>query len=77
MKVMIVTLFLKCFRALDESILKRSEKGLVEIRFMYGLRDFTWTSIKMVDDRPLRWPGMVIKPEPVLKRWGTLRENDS
>ena len=69
MDIEILSLFPDYFKGpFDESILKRArEKGLITIRHIQ-IRDFAWDKHKKVDDRPYGGgPGMVMKPEPVVR----------
>jgi tRNA (guanine37-N1)-methyltransferase len=46
---------------------KALEKGLIEVK-VHDLRDFTSDRHRQVDDRPFGGkPGMVLKPEPILR----------
>jgi len=69
MDIDILSLFPEYFRGpFDVSILKRAkEKGLIDIR-LSNIREFAEGKHKKVDDRPFGGgPGMVLKPEPLVK----------
>lgn len=69
MLIDILSLFPEYFRGpFDVSMLMRArEKGLIEIRHT-NIRDFAEGNHKKVDDRPFGGgPGMVMKPDPVVK----------
>jgi tRNA (guanine37-N1)-methyltransferase len=65
----ILTLFPGIFEGpLTESIMKRAqEKGLVQIS-LHNIRDYTEDKHRITDDSPYGGgPGMVMKPEPIVK----------
>ena len=65
----IITVFPQMFVSpLGESILKRAqEKGLLRVK-IYDLRDYARNKHRMTDDYPYGGgPGMVMKPEPVVR----------
>ena len=69
MLIDILSLFPEYFRGpFDVSMLMRAqEKGLIEIRYT-DIRDFAENKHQRVDDRPFGGgPGMVMKPDPVVK----------
>jgi tRNA (guanine37-N1)-methyltransferase len=69
MQIDILSLFPEYFRGpFDVSILKRAkEKGLIDIR-LTNIREFAEGKHKKVDDRPFGGgPGMVLKPDPLIK----------
>jgi tRNA (guanine37-N1)-methyltransferase len=69
MKFDIITLFPRIFEGpLDESILKRArERELLQIS-VHQLRDYADGKHRVTDDRPFGGgPGMVMKPEPIVK----------
>lgn len=69
MRIDIITIFPEMFEnVLGKSIIKRAqEKGLVEIS-VHQLRDWTNDRHKTVDEPPYGGgPGMVMKPEPIIK----------
>jgi tRNA (guanine37-N1)-methyltransferase len=79
MDIEILSLFpVDFFRPFDESILKRArEKGLLNIRHVQ-IRDFAIGKHRRVDDRPYGGgPGMVLKPEPVVKAIRSVRRAES
>lgn len=79
MKIDIITLFPRMFEGpLDESILKRAqEKGLVQI-MIHSLREYAEGKHRITDDRPFGGgPGMVMKPEPIVRCVEMLRAPNS
>ena len=75
MDIEILSLFPEYFKGpFDESILKRArDKGLLNIRHTQ-IRDFALDKHRRVDDRPYGGgPGMVMKPEPVVKAIRSVR----
>lgn len=75
MKIDIITIFPGIFDSyLNESILKRAlSKKLIRIK-IHNLRDFTKDKHKKVDDRAYGGgPGMVLKPEPIIKAVASLK----
>lgn len=60
------------------SMMKRArEKGLINIRTI-DIRDFSTERFHQVDDRPFGGgPGMVLKPEPVIKAIRSVKREDS
>lgn len=77
LKFDVVTIFPGMFDAvIHESIVKRAqEKKKVSIA-VYDLRDWTADAHRKVDDRPFGGgPGMVMMPEPILRRLKILRES--
>ena len=74
MRIDIVTIFPKMVDTpLSESLIgKGRDKNLFEIH-VHDLRDFTEDKHKVVDDIPYGGgPGMVMKPEPILKAINTI-----
>lgn len=61
----------------EESILKRAQdKGLVNIK-IWNLRDFTTDKHRIVDDYPYGGgAGMILKPEPIFKAVGQIKEEN-
>lgn len=79
MIVDILSLFPSFFRGVfDVSMLmKARDRGLLEVRHT-DIRDFAEGRHKKVDDRPFGGgPGMVLKPEPLIKAIRSLRRPDS
>ncbi|GAB4189819.1 MAG: tRNA (guanosine(37)-N1)-methyltransferase TrmD [Simkaniaceae bacterium] len=79
MDIDILTLFPEYFISpFETSILKRArQKGLVHIRGI-NIRDFADDKHKTVDDRPYGGgPGMVLKPQPVMKAVRSVRNTNS
>jgi tRNA (guanine37-N1)-methyltransferase len=79
MEIEILSLFPEYFVGpFDESILKRArDKGLLSIRHVQ-IRDFAFDKHKKVDDRPYGGgPGMVLKPEPVVRAIRSVKRRDS
>jgi tRNA (guanine37-N1)-methyltransferase len=79
MEIEILSLFPEYFLGpFNESILKRArEKGLLTIRHTQ-IRDFAWDKHRKVDDRPYGGgPGMVLKPEPVVRAIRSVRKPNS
>lgn len=79
MDIEILSLFPEYFVGpFDESILKRArEKGLLNITHVQ-IRDFATDKHRRVDDRPYGGgPGMVLKPEPVVRAIRHVRREDS
>ncbi len=79
MLIDILSLFPEYFQGpFDVSMLKRAqEKGLIEIRHT-DIRDFAEDRHQKVDDRPFGGgPGMVMKPEPVVKAVRSVRKTGS
>jgi len=79
MKIDIVTLFPRMFEGpFDESIIKRArEKGFVQIT-IHQLRDYAEGKHRITDDRPFGGgPGMVMKPEPMVRCVEALRGTSS
>ena len=75
----IITLFPEIFFGpFDASIVKRArENGLVDINVI-NLRDFTADRHRTVDDRPYGGgPGMVMRPEPLIKAVESVRTPES
>ncbi len=69
MRFDVITIFPEIFDSyLNESILKRAlKKKLIAVK-IWNLRDFSSDKHRKVDDRPYGGgPGMVFKPEPILK----------
>jgi len=78
-KVDIITLFPRMFEGpLDESILKRArEQGLIQIT-IHPLRKYAEGKHHITDDRPFGGgPGMVMKPEPMVRCVETLQTTES
>ena len=76
MKFDIVTIFPKMIDAgLAEGVISRGiAKGLLDIR-VHDLREFTTDRHRSVDDMPYGGgPGMVMKPEPLVKACEAIRE---
>ncbi len=76
MRIDILTIFPEMFKEVfGQSIIKRAqEKGLVEIA-LHQLRDYTSDRHKTVDEPPYGGgPGMVMKPEPILKAMEELQK---
>lgn len=79
MLIDILSLFPEYFRGpFDVSMLMRArDKGLIEIRHT-DIRDFAANKHQRVDDRPFGGgPGMVIKPDPVVKAIRSVRKPGS
>lgn len=79
MKITILTLFPEFFNGpFKVSILKRAqEMGLLDIR-IENIRDYARDKHSQVDDRPYGGgPGMVLKPEPLLRAIREVRSDDS
>lgn len=78
MRVDVITLFPGMFQGvLGESMLKIAQEKNILRAVVTNLRDFTTDRHKTVDDRPYGGgPGMVMKPEPVVKAVRTIREQD-
>lgn len=75
MRVDVVTIFPQLFEGVvSHSILRIArEKGLLDVA-LTDLRDYTLDRHRTVDDRPFGGgPGMVLKPEPVVKAVRDLR----
>jgi tRNA (guanine37-N1)-methyltransferase len=78
MRIDIVTIFPKMVDApLSESLIgKGRDKNLFEIH-VHDLRDFTEDKHKVVDDIPYGGgPGMVMKPEPIIKAINSIDPED-
>jgi len=76
MRIDILTLFPSMFEsALNHSILKRArQSGAVEI-VLTDIRDFSEDKHRKVDDRPYGGgPGMVMRPEPVVRCFEYVRD---
>lgn len=79
MKITILTLFPEFFNGpFKVSILKRAqEMGLLDIR-IENIRDYARDKHSQVDDRPYGGgPGMVLKPEPLVRAIREVRSDDS
>ncbi|MBI4025203.1 MAG: tRNA (guanosine(37)-N1)-methyltransferase TrmD [Verrucomicrobia bacterium] len=79
MRIDIITLFPRMFEGpLDESILKRARaRGLLDVR-IHNLREFGIGKHRVTDDRPFGGgPGMVMKPEPMVRCVETLRDGNA
>ncbi|MCH9617664.1 MAG: tRNA (guanine-N(1)-)-methyltransferase [Chlamydiia bacterium] len=79
MKITILSLFPEFFKSmLETSMLKRAvEKGVIELELV-NIRDFGEGKHKVVDDKPFGGgPGMLMKPEPVIKAIDSVRTDDS
>ncbi len=79
MKIDVLTLFPKYFTGpFDVSIIHRArQKGIVEINII-DIREFAEDKHKTVDDRPYGGgPGMVLKPEPVVKAIRSVKKQNS
>lgn len=79
MLIDILSLFPEYFRGpFDVSMLMRAQdKGLIEIRYT-DIRDFSEDRHQKVDDRPFGGgPGMVMKPDPVVKAIRSVRKTRS
>jgi tRNA (guanine37-N1)-methyltransferase len=79
MKITILSLFPEFFKSmLETSMLKRAiEKGVIELELV-NIRDFGVGKHKVVDDKPFGGgPGMLMKPEPVIKAIDSVRTDDS
>lgn len=79
MQIDILSLFPEYFRGpFDVSMLMRAQdKGLIEIRHT-DIRDFSEDRHQKVDDRPFGGgPGMVMKPDPVVKAIRSVRKAKS
>ena len=75
MRFHVLTLFPEMFDSpFSESIIGRAQKnGLVEIR-LHNIRDYAEDRHRTVDDYPFGGgPGMVMKPEPILKATDAVR----
>jgi len=75
----IMTLFPKMFDGVfEESIIKRAcERGIISIH-LENIRDYSDDPHKRVDDYPYGGdPGMLIKPEPLAKSIGAVKEKAS
>ena len=75
----ILSLFPDYFRGpFDVSIIKKAiEKGLINIR-QTNIRDFAFDKHRKVDDRPFGGgPGMVLKPEPLVRAIRSRRQENS
>jgi len=79
MKFTILSLFPKYFEGpFDVSIIKRAKESNIISIDLVDIRDFTTDKNKTVDDRPYGGgPGMVLKPEPVVKALRSVRKEDS
>ncbi|MHA2316039.1 MAG: tRNA (guanosine(37)-N1)-methyltransferase TrmD [Candidatus Hermodarchaeia archaeon] len=76
MRIDILCLFPEIFTSpLNESIVKRArEQGLVNI-MVHNIRDYTHDKHHTVDDYPYGGgPGMVLKPEPIFKAVGAVKQ---
>lgn len=79
MKFTILTLFPKAFDSyLCESILRRAqEKKIISIDII-DIRKFTVDKYHTADDRPYGGgPGMVMKAEPILKAFNSIKKRDA
>lgn len=79
MRIDIITLFPSLFDGpFDESILKRArQRGLIHIT-VHSLRDYAEGKHRVTDDRPFGGgPGMVMKPEPMVRAIEALRTEES
>ena len=79
MKITILSLFPDFFKSmLETSMLKRAvEKGVIELELV-NIRDFGEGKHKVVDDTPYGGgPGMLMKPEPVVKAIESVRTEQS
>lgn len=79
LEVDIITIFPRMLDGvLGESIMQRATAMNAVCFRTIDLRDFTTDKHKTVDDRPYGGgPGMVMKPEPLLKAIGSVRRPDS
>lgn len=79
MKYSILSLFPKYFEGpFDVSMIKRArEVNVIDIELV-DIRDFAFDKHKTVDDRPYGGgPGMVLKPDPVVKAIRSVKKSDS
>ena len=79
MRISILSLFPEFFTsALETSMLGRAIKnGIVDVELI-NIRDFAEGKHKVVDDKPFGGdPGMLMKPEPVLRAIESVRKKDS
>lgn len=77
MKFDIVTIFPRMIRGgLEEGVVARAaERGLLDVA-VHDLRDFTTDRHRTVDDMPYGGgPGMVMKPEPLVRALAAIRES--
>lgn len=79
MKITVLSLFPEFFKSmLETSMLKRAiQKGIIELELV-NIRDFGEGKHKVVDDKPFGGgPGMLLKPEPLIKAIDSVRTDDS
>lgn len=79
MKFTILTLFPKAFDSyLNESILRRARDEKLIVITIVDIRKFTTDKHHTADDKPYGGgPGMVMKAEPILKAYGSIKKRDT
>jgi len=73
----VITLFPKAFELINNLgvITKALDKGLIDLN-LHDLRDYGVGSYRQVDDKPYGGgAGMVLKPEPIYKAYGSIRKS--